>query len=100
MAQAPDRVRRGNGSVTFFMLRGRGRESRLQSLVDVGSTMSEPEKKGSPWPWILVPVAAVIMFFVLRECRQHLPPAPDHMPAPAAGAAKAPAPQSAPAPQA
>ena len=42
--------------------------------------MSEPEKKGSPWPWILVPVAAVSMFFVLRECRQKLPPAPDHSP--------------------
>ena len=60
------------------MLRGRGRESRLQSLVDVGSTMSEPEKKGSPWPWILVPVAAISLFFVLSECRQNLPPAPDH----------------------
>ena len=37
--------------------------------------MSEPEKKGSPWPWILVPVAAVSLFFVLRQCRQSLPPA-------------------------
>jgi hypothetical protein len=37
--------------------------------------MSEPEKKGSPWPWILVPVAAVSMFFVLRQCRQSIPPA-------------------------
>src|SRR5262245_13085517 len=81
--QRPERAK--NRSVTFFMLRGRGRESRLQSLVDVGSTMSEPEKKGSPWPWILVPIAAISMFFVLRECRQNLPPAPDHMPAPAAG---------------
>jgi hypothetical protein len=43
--------------------------------------MSEPEKKGSPWPWILVPVGAVSMFFVLRECRQKLPPSPDHSPA-------------------
>jgi hypothetical protein len=43
--------------------------------------MSEPEKRGSPWPWILVPIAAVSLFFVLRECRQSLPPAdsvPDH----------------------
>ena len=40
--------------------------------------MSEPEKKGSPWPWILVPIAAISLFFVLRECRQNLPPAPDH----------------------
>jgi hypothetical protein len=93
-------------------LRGRGRKRRLRSLVDVGSTMSEPEKKGSPWPWILVPVAAISLFFVLRECRQNLPPAPDHAaastipatpdsPAPAdarpADAAAAPAP--APAPQ-
>ena len=70
--------------------------------------MSEPEKKGSPWPWILVPIAAIIMFFVLRECRQHLPPAPDHTPAPAATVpsetkpaepAAAPAPEPAPAPQ-
>lgn len=45
--------------------------------------MSEPEKKGSPWPWILVPVAAIGLFFVLRECRQNLPPAPDHAAAPA-----------------
>ena len=45
--------------------------------------MSEPEKKGSPWPWILVPVAAVSLFFVLRECR-HILPAPDPAPAPAA----------------
>ncbi len=40
--------------------------------------MSEAEKKGSPWPWILVPVAAVSLFFVLRECRQSLPPADSH----------------------
>jgi hypothetical protein len=72
--------------------------------------MSEPEKKGSPWPWILVPVAAVSLFFVLRQCRQNLPPAASHSPAPAAtspatsapvaaqpGAETAPAP--APAPQ-
>jgi hypothetical protein len=37
--------------------------------------MSEPEKKGSPWPWFLVPVAAVSLFFVLRSCRGNLPPA-------------------------
>jgi hypothetical protein len=43
--------------------------------------MSEPEKKGSPWPWILVPVAAATMFFVLRECRQNLPPAEHAAPA-------------------
>lgn len=36
--------------------------------------MSETEKKGSPWPWILVPVAAIGLFFVLRQCRQSLPP--------------------------
>jgi hypothetical protein len=42
--------------------------------------MSEPEKKGSPWPWILVPIAAFSLFFVLRECRQSLPPAA-HAPA-------------------
>jgi len=64
--------------------------------------MSEPEKKGSPWPWILVPIAAVGMFFVLRECRQHLPPAPDHAPATAADPKPAEAeatPAPAPAPQ-
>lgn len=36
--------------------------------------MSEADKKGSPWPWILVPVAAITLFFVLRQCRQNLPP--------------------------
>ena len=60
--------------------------------------MSEPEKKGSPWPWILVPVAAVSMFFVLRECRQKLPPAPDHSAATAPSAEAIPAaPETAPA---
>ena len=44
--------------------------------------MSEVEKKGSPWPWILVPVAAVSLFFVLRECRQSLPPADSGLPSP------------------
>jgi len=48
--------------------------------------MSEPEKKGSPWPWILVPIGAAGLFFVLRECRQSLPPAPDHAAAPAVSA--------------
>jgi len=52
--------------------------------------MSEAEKKGSPWPWILVPVAAISLFFVLRECRQILP-APDPAPS-AAPAATSPAP--------
>ena len=41
--------------------------------------MSEAEKsdnkKGSKWPWILVPVAAVSLFFVLRYCQQRIPPA-------------------------
>jgi hypothetical protein len=37
--------------------------------------MSETEKKGSTWPWIAVPVAAVIVFFALRECQHRLPPA-------------------------
>jgi hypothetical protein len=73
--------------------------------------MSEPEKKGSPWPWILVPVAAVSLFFVLRECRQNLPPAetaPEHAaaapaspgtpPAPVEAVTEA-APDSVPAPQ-
>jgi hypothetical protein len=44
--------------------------------------MSEPEKKGSPWPWILVPLGAISLFFVLRQCRQSIPPA-DHAPSPA-----------------
>jgi hypothetical protein len=37
--------------------------------------MSETEKKGSTWPWIAVPVAAVIVFFALRECQHRLPAA-------------------------
>jgi hypothetical protein len=37
--------------------------------------MSEAEKKGSKWPWILVPVGAISLFFVLRYCQQHVPPA-------------------------
>ena len=35
--------------------------------------MSDTEKKGSVWPWILVPLAAVTMFVVLRECRTRFP---------------------------
>lgn len=65
--------------------------------------MSESEKKGSAWPWIAVPVAAVSLFFVLRECQHRLPPAERAAsPAPAAtpelpAAAPAPA-DAAPAP--
>ena len=70
--------------------------------------MSEPEKKGSPWPWILVPIAAFSLFFVLRQCRQSLPAA-EHAPAapvtvpatqdaPAADP-KPPGPEAAPAPE-
>ena len=71
--------------------------------------MIEQEKKGSPWPWFLVPLAAVSLFFVLRECRQSLPaaeqaPAPDAAvpaPAPSEPAASDPetAPVASPAPQ-
>lgn len=62
--------------------------------------MSELEKKGSPWPWFLVPIAAVSLFFVLRECRRSLPAAeqaPTHENSPAPPAEAAPA--SSPAPQ-
>jgi hypothetical protein len=61
--------------------------------------MSEPEKKGSPWPWILVPVAAISLFFVLRECRQNLPPAQDHAVATAPPDARPADPAAAPAPE-
>ena len=43
--------------------------------------MSETEKKGSAWPWIAVPVAAVSVFFLLRECQHRLPPAASPSPA-------------------
>jgi hypothetical protein len=43
--------------------------------------MSEAEKKGSKWPWILVPVGAVSLFFILRECQHRLPPAEPRTPA-------------------
>lgn len=61
--------------------------------------MSEPEKKGSPWPWILVPVGAISLFFVLRECRQNLPPAPDHAAATAPADGKPADPSATPAPE-
>jgi hypothetical protein len=41
--------------------------------------MSESEKKGSAWPWIAVPLCAIVLFFVLRECQHRLPPA-EHAP--------------------
>ena len=53
--------------------------------------MSEAEKKSSKWPWILVPVGAIGLFFILRYCQQHVPPAPQ--PAPADSAAPAQPPQ-------
>jgi hypothetical protein len=52
--------------------------------------MSEHEKKGSPWPWFLVPIAAVSLFFVLRECRQQLPAA-EQAPSPEAAVPATPA---------
>jgi hypothetical protein len=58
--------------------------------------MSETEKKSSTWPWIAVPVAAVSVFFLLRECQHRLPPAETTAPAPTDEAA---APATTPAPQ-
>jgi hypothetical protein len=43
--------------------------------------MSEPEKKGSVWPWILVPIAAFAVFFGLRECQHRLAPTEHAAPA-------------------
>ena len=43
--------------------------------------MTEGEKKGSKWPWILVPVGAISLFFVLRYCQNHVPPAGQAQPA-------------------
>ena len=71
------------------MLRPGGRKIRVRSLIDVGSAMSEAEKKGSKWPWILVPVGAVSLFFILRYCQQHVPPAELTHPAEATPAAPA-----------
>jgi len=56
--------------------------------------MSEPEKKGSIWPWIIVPLGAFSVFFLLRECQHRLPPTGQTTPA--TGTA---APEPAPAPQ-
>jgi hypothetical protein len=57
--------------------------------------MSETEKKGSTWPWIAVPVAAVVVFFALRECQQRLPPAEHATAEPAAPETAAPQPNPA-----
>jgi hypothetical protein len=56
--------------------------------------MSEPEKKGSIWPWIIVPLGAFSVFFLLRECQHRLPPTGQVAPGPAMTA-----PEAAPAPQ-
>ena len=42
---------------------------------------SDKSKKGSRWPWILVPAGAISLFFVLRYCQQHIPPAEQLQPA-------------------
>ena len=61
--------------------------------------MSEPEKKGSIWPWIIVPLGAFSVFFLLRECQHRLPPTGQAAPAAAtAPASAAAAPESIPAP--
>jgi len=52
--------------------------------------MTEAEKKGSKWPWILVPVGAISLFFALRYCQQHVPPAEQLQPADTAPAEPAP----------
>jgi hypothetical protein len=59
--------------------------------------MSETEKKSSTWPWIAVPVAAVSVFFLLRECQHRLPPA--EPPASTTPADEPAAPATTPAPQ-
>jgi hypothetical protein len=51
---------------------------------------SDKSRKGSKWPWILVPVGAISLFFVLRYCQQHVPPAELHQPADATPAEPAP----------
>ena len=51
--------------------------------------MSEADKKGSKWPWILVPVGAVSLFFILRYCQQHVSSAELAHPAEATPAAPA-----------
>jgi hypothetical protein len=61
--------------------------------MEVGRTMSEPEKKGSIWPWIIVPLGAFSVFFLLRECQHRLPPTER-----ASSAVETPAPEPAPAP--
>lgn len=65
--------------------------------MEVGKTMSEPEKKGSIWPWIIVPLGAFSVFFLLRECQHRLPPT-ERAPV-AEPAAETAAPEPAPAPQ-
>ena len=50
---------------------------------------SDKSRKGSKWPWILVPVGAISLFFVLRYCQQHVPPAEQLHPADATPAAPA-----------
>ena len=72
--------------------------------------MSEPDKKGSTWPWIVVPIAAISLFFALRYCQRNLPPAaqaespavivpaPAETPAPAAPNAE-PSAETGPAPE-
>ena len=60
--------------------------------------MSETEKKTSTWPWIAVPIAAVSVFFLLRECQHRLPAAESPASsAPAEAAPPAPQPEPEPA---
>lgn len=50
--------------------------------------MSEADKKSSKWPWILVPIGAISLFFILRYCQQHVPPPEEAHPADATAPAE------------
>jgi hypothetical protein len=75
---------------------------------------ANPERKGPRYPWLLVPVVALLLFFVLRSCSQQpaeaipasqgqvvapIPPEPAPVPEPVAPAADPAAPSAEPAAQ-
>ncbi len=62
----------------------------------IGAAAGQAERKASILPWLIVPIAALLLFFGLRSCQQRAPeamaPAPDPTPA-----AEAPSAEPAPA---
>jgi outer membrane protein OmpA-like peptidoglycan-associated protein len=65
----------------------------------IGAAAQQVERKGSALPWLIVPIAALLLFFGLRSCQKEAPQATAPAPEAAAPVEAAPAPEPAVAPE-